>query len=254
MHYQNIINEFVAIVKETIGTQLIGIYLHGSFAMGCFNPEKSDIDLIVIIEETISDIQKMRLMKYIVKLNQQAPPKGLEISVIKRKYCNPFVYPTPFELHFSPMHLQWFYSNPKDYVENMKGKDIDLAAHFTIINKYGITLFGEKIENVFAVVPRQNYIDSICCDIENAQEDILEQPIYIILNLCRVLGFLMDDLYLSKEEGGKWGMGHLPAEYHTLISEAMECYTTNKEMVVKQEAAVSFAKEMMDLIRKKLKG
>ena len=161
MLYQSVIDDFVAAAKEIIGEKLTGVYLHGSLAMGCFNPEKSDIDLIIIIEESISDEQKMAFMDRVVALNQQAPAKGLEMSIVLRRYCSPFVYPTPFELHFSPTHLQWFSDAPQDYVENMKGDDKDLAAHFTIIRKYGITLYGEQIANVFAEVPRQNYIDSI---------------------------------------------------------------------------------------------
>lgn len=249
MFFQKVIDEFVLSVKETIKGQLTGIYLHGSLAMGCFNPEKSDIDLIVVIEDNISDQQKMILMQQIAALNQKAPAKGLEVSVVKREYCAPFVYPTPFELHFSPMHLQWFYDNPSDYVAKMKGEDKDLAAHFTIINKFGMVLYGEEIKNVFADVPRENYIDSICCDVENALADILEQPVYVILNLCRVLAFLQNGLYLSKKDGGKWGINYLPPEYHSLISNAMECYAANDNMAVNREHAVSFAARMLQLIR-----
>lgn len=249
MPYQNILDEIVDKSKEILETKLTGVYLHGSMAMGCFNPDKSDIDLIIVIEDDISDTQKIMLMKHIVDINGQAPLKGLEISVVKREYCNPFVYPTPFELHFSPMHLQRFIDDPQEYVENMKGEDIDLAAHFTIITKYGIVLWGEKIENVFAPVPRQNYIDSICADIENAAEDILEQPIYITLNLCRVLAFVEDGLCLSKEEGGKWGIEHLPSEYRSMIAEALECYASDKAMTVEKKSANDFVKKVMGLIK-----
>ena len=55
--------------------------------MDCFNPKKSDIDLIVVISNDISDSQKMLLMKEIVNLNQKAPAKGLEISLVKKEYC-----------------------------------------------------------------------------------------------------------------------------------------------------------------------
>lgn len=105
MFYQNVIDKFIAMSKEIIGNKLTGIYLHGSMAMNCFNPEKSDIDLLIVIENDIIDIQKMEFMKQVVKLNEQASPKGLEISIVKREHCKPFVHPTPFELHFSPMHL-----------------------------------------------------------------------------------------------------------------------------------------------------
>lgn len=252
MSYQGILDGIVSKSKEIIEEKLVGIYLHGSMAMGCFHSDKSDIDVIMVIEDDISDTQKIMLMRQIVYLNQQAPPKGLEISIVKREYCNPFIYPTPFELHFSPMHLPWFKENPQDYVEKMKGEDIDLAAHFTIIRNYGVVLWGEKIENIFAPVPKQNYLESICADIENATEDILEQPIYITLNLCRVLAFVKEGLYLSKEQGGKWGIEHLPLEYHSIIVEALECYTSNKEMLIEKMNVVSFAEKVIKLIKSKL--
>ena len=248
MPYQSILDEIINKSKEILGKNLIGIYLHGSMAMGCFNPDKSDIDLIIVIEDDISDAQKLVLMEHIVLLNRQAPRKGLEISVVKRQYCKPFVYPTPFELHFSPAHLQWFQNAPQDYVEKMKGEDIDLAAHFTIIREYGIVLWGEKIEEVFAPVPRENYLASICADVENATDVILEEPVYIILNLCRVLAFVKDGLYLSKEKGGRWGMEHLPSEYRPVIAQALQCYSSDKDMVIEKEDVVFFAEKLLQLI------
>lgn len=249
MPYQNMLDEFVNITQQIMEEKLTGIYLHGSMAMGCFNPKKSDIDLIVIVEDCISDTQKMQFMEQVVRLNEQAPAKGLEISVVKREYCNPFIYPTPFELHFSPMHLQWFYDDPQGYIENMKGVDIDLAAHFSIINHYGIVLYGEPVDAVFATVPRKDYIDSICADIENAAEDIINDPVYIILNLCRVLAFLKEGLYLSKEEGGKWAVEHLNLKSAAPITDALECYITDKNMNMDRDTDGMFVQEMNGMIQ-----
>lgn len=39
------------------------------------------------------------------------------------------------------------------YIRGMKGTDPDLAAHFTILRKYGITLAGEAVEEVFGKFP-----------------------------------------------------------------------------------------------------
>ena len=47
----NLINSYVSHSKEILGENLVGIYLHGSLAMGCFNPQKSDIDLIIVVNE-----------------------------------------------------------------------------------------------------------------------------------------------------------------------------------------------------------
>ena len=250
--YQVVIDDFIAAAREIMEEQLTGVYLHGSLAMGCFNPDKSDIDLIIVIEENISDEQKMKFMERVVVLNRQAPAKGMEMSIVLRKYCNPFVYPTPFELHFSPAHLQWFCDRPQEYVEKMKGEDKDLAAHFTIIRRYGIVLYGEKIEKVFAEVPRENYIDSILEDVRDAKEEILKQPVYIILNLCRVLAFLEDGRILSKKEGAEWVIEHLPDDASLVVRSALKCYRTNRDMVIGEEKGRDFAEKMLARIEDKM--
>lgn len=158
------------------------------------------------------------------------------------------MYPTPFELHFSPMHLQWFRDNPEYHVENMKGEDKDLAAHFTIINRYGIVLYGEQIEYVLAEVSKKEYVESIWSDIESAREDIADDPMYMILNLCRVLAFLKEDLCLSKQQGGEWGIAHMPERYYSLILQALDCYKTNQIIQVDMELAGQFADEMLTII------
>lgn len=252
MYYQSVIDQFTVKCKEVFSSLLTGVYLHGSIAMDCFNPEKSDIDLLIIVENNITNAQKITFMEHAVELNEQGPIMGLEFSIVKRKYCNPFVYPTPFELHFSPMHLKQFEHHPIKYVENMKGKDKDLAAHFTIINKYGIVLYGEPIEYVFGRVPKKDYVDSLWFDIKNAREDIVAEPIYMVLTLCRVMAFLEEGSYLSKQQGGEWGLAHMAKRYHSLISEALHCYKTEHVMQVDEMHVKDFVDQMLNNIKRRM--
>lgn len=249
MLYQDVLNEIVDQSKQIFGEELAGIYLHGSMAMGCFNSNKSDIDLIIVIKDSITDTQKLQFMNSIVSANKTAPGKGIELSIVKKKYCKHFIYPTPFELHFSNAHLQWFIENPADYIRRMNGEDKDLAAHFKIIKNYGIVLYGAKINDIFSDVPRNDYIDSIWNDIEGAREDILEDPVYMILNLCRVEAFLKNDLVLSKKQGGEWAIDNLSSKYHTLISNAVQSYICGENMDIDHREGQEFADYMMQLIK-----
>lgn len=97
MLYQSLLNKIVDKSIKIFKENLIGIYLHGSLAMGCFNPDKSDIDLIIVIRNNITDIQKLQFMNHIVEVNKIAPGKGIELSIVKEEYCKNFLYPTPFE-------------------------------------------------------------------------------------------------------------------------------------------------------------
>ena len=188
-------------------------------------------------------------MNCVVKCNKIAPSKGIELSIVKEKYCKRFSYPTPFELHFSNAHLQWFIYNPTDYICKMNGTDKDLAAHFKIIKNYGVVLYGAEINDIFVDVPRNDYMDSIWADIEGAKEEILKEPVYIILNLCRVAAFLKNDLILSKRQGGEWALDSISQKYHDLIANAVHSYIYGEDMVIDNREGQEFAVYMIEMIK-----
>ncbi len=244
-----VINSFVEKSKEILQDNLVGIYLHGSAVMGCYNPAKSDIDLIVVVKNSMPDAVKKSFMDMVVELNQNGPAKGIEMSIVKQNYCNPFVYPTPFELHFSVGHIDWYKNDPDDYISKMKGEDRDLAAHFTIINHRGKCLYGSSIKDTFADVSVQDYIDSIWNDIADAEEEITDNPMYLILNLARVLAYLKDGLVLSKKEGGEWALDNIPEVYYSLLNNALEEYAIGTDLSYDMSSAKDYAKYMMEQIR-----
>ena len=242
------------VARETIGENLLGVYLHGSAAMGCFNPKSSDLDLLVGAKEALDDSTKRRFMDRVVALHEEfvkisgSTHAGIEMSVLLQKDCNPFVYPTPFDLHFSTMHLKWYKDNPEDYVQKMKGTDEDLAAHITIARARGRCLFGMPIEDFFGEVPAENYFDSIRGDVENAESEITENTNYLVLNLARVLAFKKDGLVLSKQEGGQWALKNIPLEYHEIVKAALAEYESGEPAQYDKSQAVNYAKFMLGLI------
>lgn len=245
---KHVTNEFVNRSKVILKDDLVGIYLHGSAVMGCFNPDKSDVDLILVIKGKMDDAAKRAFMDIVVELNAQAPAKGIEMSIVTRDVCKPFVYPTPFELHFSAMHLGWYRNNPDNYIQKMNGTDKDLAAHFTIIRKRGKCLFGQAIEEVFGEVPEQDYMDSIWEDIADAPKDIADNTMYLTLNLARVLAYCKDKLILSKKEGGEWGLDNLSDKYHDMISTALREYAEGTNLVYNMDIAKDYAEYMVEQI------
>ena len=245
----NLIKGIVERSKNILGDNLVGVYLHGSLVMDCFNPQKSDVDLIIVVEHPLSDSDKRTFMDMVVESNAMAPAKGIEMSVVLRKVCKPFVYPTPFELHFSAGHLDWYRKDPDDYIRRMNGTDKDLAAHFTIINKRGKCLYGAPIDEVFAEVPNCDYMDSIWYDVEGAAEEITQYPMYLTLNLARVLAYKEERLILSKKEGGEWALEHLPSEYRPLVASALREYSDNAEAVYDDVLAKHYARYVIKRLR-----
>lgn len=254
MSYQELLNkvsyEYTDILKEN----LVGIYVHGSIAFGCFHWDTSDIDLLVVADKAPTLEEKKKLLTVLLKLDSQCPPKGMEMSIVLRQNCKNFVYPTPFELHFSNAHKESCVTDLEKYCFEMHGVDRDLAAHITVIRKIGIRLCGKNITDVFSEVPRDDYIDSIKGDVADAVNEIDKNPVYIILNLCRVLAYITDGLVLSKEQGGKWGIEHLPETYHTIITNAGNSYCKNQPFAIEKETEHQFANDMLKQIFNGRKG
>jgi len=233
---------------EILGDNLVGIYIHGSFAFQCFNRDESDIDFIVVVNHEISLQSKLSILAVLEDLRSSAPAKGFEMSVVRLQFCQRFEYPTPYELHFSNAVLNQYLENPMELCGSDIKTDVDLAAHFKVIKHTGIVLCGQPISMDFGDIPEKDYLDSIRSDVKNARQDVLYNPVNTVLNLCRVYAYIKDSLILSKEQGGRWGLSHLPARYADLISGAVGSYSRSAPFRIDDKLGVEFCEYMLEKI------
>lgn len=212
MKHQKLLEQITQQYQQTLGENLIGIYLHGSAAFQC-DTQESDLDFIVVVKQAVSQQQKEDLIHVLLELSPNAPKKGFEMSVVLQEDCLRFQYPTPYQLHFSIAHQKQYEENLSDYSHRMQGVDFDLAAHFTVIQTVGMVLCGAPIYSVFSPVPWEHYLDSIDRDVEDAPQQLTEDAVSVLLNLCRVWAAHQDGLVCSKPQGGEWALPRLPQRY-----------------------------------------
>ena len=235
--------------QTILSRTLTGIYVHGSLAFDCFRFECSDIDFLVVVETEPTLAQKKALIQTLLDLSPSAPPKGFEMSVVLKQDCQHFTHPLPYCLHYSNAHLEKIHTDLTAYCTGMHGLDPDLAAHITVIRAVGRVLCGPSIQEVFAPIPAAAYLDSLWYDIENAESDILENPVYLILNLCRVLAYVQEKAVLSKAQGGLWGQSHLPDSLQPLVRRAHRMYTLGTSEAFVPEELAEFARKLLNSIK-----
>lgn len=249
MNYNEILEKIAFEYQGILRDNLVGIYVHGSIAFRCFNPLKSDIDFIVVVDKPPTIEEKVALIETLLDLSADVPPKGFEMSLVLSSVCKNFIYPTPFELHYSIAHLQRCKDDLREYCTSMNGIDMDLAAHFTVIKHVGYTLVGKQVSEVFGEVPKEDYLDSIKADVENSKAEVSDNSVYIILNLCRVLAYKNNGLVLSKEQGGLWGIDNLPKQYTALVLKALNNYKSEEiEENFDKERSLNFCNYMIENI------
>jgi hypothetical protein len=212
--------------RTTLGQMLVGVYLHGSLALGCFNVERSDLDLLVVSRQRMAVETKRDRMCQLLQLSNAPCP--LEISFLVFPEIHPFRHPLPFDLHYSE---QWRQKTQEEVTDGRWRHwneatrcDPDLAAHLTIARQRGLTLFGQPAAEVLPLVPSQDYTSSLVNDYLDARAARGQNPVYFVLNACRIHAYLSQKLLCSKDEGGIYGLEVLPAPFHPLIRQAVEIY------------------------------
>lgn len=206
--------------------ELVGIYLHGSLAMGCFNPERSDIDLLVVTTQPMSLNTKRRFIEMLLWISNA--PRSIEIHFLVGAEIHPFQHPLPFDLHYSESWREQMStdlaSGQWQHWNDHKRRDSDLAAHLMITNARGIVFYGRPIAGVLPAVPSEDYANSIIGDYKYGRGRRQQKPMYFILNACRVLAYLNEKKIVSKDEGGVYGLAMFPTEFHPLLQQALDIY------------------------------
>ncbi len=87
--------------------------------------------------------------------------------------------------------------------------------------------------------------------VEGSAEEIARYPMYLTLNLSRVLAYREEGLVLSKKEGGEWALDRLPAVCRPLIRDALREYTESAEIVYDEALARAYAEYILRRIEGK---
>jgi glyoxylase-like metal-dependent hydrolase (beta-lactamase superfamily II) len=194
-------------LKEALGEDLVGVYVHGSFALGCFNPALSDLDLLVVTERPLRPEQRLVLAPLFGRTGR------IEVSFLSAAVLRPWRHPARYDLHFgSEQRLVG------------PGEDHDLAAHFTVARHAGVPLLGPPPTDVFPEVPWEDYEDSLRRDLESCGEH--GGRLYAALSPARIWATLTERVVHSKATGAAWALERAPEEYRPLLSQALETYRT----------------------------
>ncbi len=233
---------------------LVGVYLHGSLAMGSFHPAHSDLDALVMVNRRLTREDRRAFAELLMKVSGQ--PHPVELSVIFQGALTPWQHPLPYEFHYGD-HLRAelttaLHDPAWGEPPATSPLDPDLAAHIVIARERGVTLAGRPVREVLPEVPTDDYIDALLADFEDAVQTIEANPIYGVLNLCRVYWFLLKSAISSKDEAGAWALSYLPEEQRGVVQQALRAYRDEKSPNFTPAALHRFTAYMDEQVRQTL--
>jgi len=223
----------VRVLEHELGPDLTGVYLHGSLAMGSYFRPKSDIDLLAVVERPLPTEQRRSIARSLAAHMRIRPIVGdLELSVITAQTARAVPVPVPYQVHVSGMWGERILSDEVSFDGDFT--DPDLPAHLTHVRQRGITLVGPPICDAFGEIAWDGFVTAVEEDSAwvLADGNLLQSPLYGILNVCRVLQLRhqRDRQVHSKDEAARWALAHLPPTHHNVVRQAWTAYRSEAEV------------------------
>lgn len=201
---------------------LVGVYVHGSAALGGFGPA-SDLDVLVVAE---GDADWSALGSRI--LAECGGPRPLELSVVDACHCGAPARPWPYRLHVNSGESRFGLGRDRG--------DPDLIAHHAVARVAGIAVVGRPAADVFGPVARGELVEYFRDELRSAVEDADQR--YAVLNACRAVAYAEVEAVLSKVAGGQWWLSRFGPE--PLVDESLRAQAEGRDLGRCSSAARGF--------------
>jgi hypothetical protein len=178
---------------------LRAVYLHGSAALGGWQPHRSDVDMLVITADGIGAAALGEVADVLVATSAGCPGRGLECSVVTASHAAAPGPPWPFLLHVVSGPGEPGGSRVVHGVDS--GGDADLLMHYAVCRAAGLPVYGPPPQKMIGPIPRGvilSYLAAECgWGLAHAPEA------YAVLNACRAMIYLTEGQIVSKLAGGR---------------------------------------------------
>ncbi|MCM1988231.1 aminoglycoside adenylyltransferase domain-containing protein [Oceanirhabdus seepicola] len=207
-------------VKDILKDEFIGLYIHGSLALGDFDPKSSDIDFLVVTKDMVSQelFNSLRKMHNGILRKENKWAYKLEGSYVSKDLLHSKIPPT----------------EPRPYV-NGREFSLEHYGYEWVLERYTLREYGIIIEGPNP----QSFMDSIASsELQQASLKILNQwwapmllnpnlleereyQVYAILTMCRILNMFKYGNVVSKKNAAEWAQNAFNNRWEVLIEKAL---------------------------------
>jgi hypothetical protein len=185
--------ELVARLRKLLGSGLLGVYAGGSWALGGYEPGRSDLDVTAV---THGAVPRQRLSAVADRLRHESfpcPARGLELVVYPLAAVSVPTVDPGFLLNLNTGAGLAFRTD----FEPAEGERHWFAIDRSVLAQHGLALFGPPAANIFSPPSRSDLLPLLA---ETLRWYLREAPgdESGILNACRALTFARQGVWLAK--------------------------------------------------------
>ena len=213
----------LGLVRDVLGSDVVGAYLHGSAVLGGLR-DLSDLDILVVTRQPTTEAVRRAMVDGLLDISgsraRRGPARPVELSVVVQSAVRPWRYPPMSEF----LYGEWL----RDAYEagTIPGPEPSptLATLLTMVLDGNATIMGPPPRDVLDPVPPHDLRASIVAGIPELLDEIEDDTRNVVLTLARIWRTLATGEVTRKDAAADWTLGRLPVEQRPVLQQARDIY------------------------------
>lgn len=230
--------------SDILQTTLVSAILHGSLTVGDFRPGRSDLDLLLTVERSLTPSEAEALVGA-VRAADLGPAGGVDLLVVTRRTAE-----TPADNSGRELLVgRWPGSGEELEVEGRDDHVPDLWPELSEARANGRPLVGPEPLSVIGEVPpdrvRANGIGWLETWLDRIDDD--KNAVHMVLTACRIWRFQVAGEHASKTDAARWALERDPSLSGVELALFAHTTTSDAPLIAAREVESVLCRVLRDL-------
>lgn len=227
---QLLLRDYVTLLDQKCSGLIAGVYLHGSIALGAFDPSQSDIDFITVLKRRCNEVEFEHLRNIHQQIAGKYPHWKMDGSYLQTEdlgqSCEA-IEPYPYcASHDGVLHLRGQYEvNPVTWwllktrgiaIVGSDPQTLNFSISWEVVSAYT----RNNLKTYWANWTRRPWLYVALLTDYNVQ--------WVVLGVLRLYCALQKNDIVTKSAASECGLNTLPKEWHQVIREAISIRDTGR--------------------------
>jgi streptomycin 3"-adenylyltransferase len=216
------LEQTVGLVRDVLGPELLGTYLHGSAVLGGLVPA-SDLDILAVTRRSLDERKRRALLAGLLEISGLTHTiRPVELTVVVQSEVRPWRTPPIGDF----LYGEWLRDELETGRPPRPGPMPDLALVLTVVLAGDHPLTGPSPAELLDPVPHTDLVRASVEGIPGLLADLDDDTRNVLLTLARIWTTLATGEIKTKDAAADWAMAHLPPKHRPVLEHARHLYLT----------------------------
>jgi streptomycin 3"-adenylyltransferase len=219
--------DVVRLVRDVLGEDVLGAYLHGSAVLDGLRPG-SDVDVLAVLRRSATTAERRALVDGLLDISgsraRRGPARPVELTLVVQSDVRPWRYPPRSDF----LYGEWLRDDYERGVLPAPERSPDLAVLVRIVLLGDAPLWGPPPAELLDPVPVMDLDRAVVAGVPELLTELESDTRNVVLTLARIWTTLATGVVKSKDAAADWVLESLPAELRPVLVRARNGYLESR--------------------------